>query len=80
MANVSSGSRKNGFDAYGDSMLTKKDMEYWANSPHLSDPKGVAFELGEEIEYVEAGFFEMLPTISQLWILNPKCKLQLTDE
>ena len=76
--NVSLGYRKNGFDAYGGRVLKQSDMAYWVNSPHLTDPRGVAFELDEDVEEVESGFFEMLPTLSEIWIINPECRIYPT--
>ena len=73
---VSSGYRKNGFDAHGGKLLQKKDMDFWMNLPERIDPSGVCFELGEE---VEQEFFELVPTICELWILNPECRLYLSD-
>ncbi len=77
--NVSNGYRKYGFDAYGGSYLQKSDMDYWMNNPQRTDPAGICFELGEEVKDVETDFFELLPTINQLWILNPKCHIYMTD-
>ena len=51
--NVSSGYRKNGFDAYGGAYLRKEDMAYWMDSPARTDPQGVALGLDEEIKEVE---------------------------
>lgn len=76
---VSSGYGKNGFDAHGGKLLQKKDMDFWMNLPERTDPKGVSFELGEEVEEVEQGFFELVPTIWELRILNPECRLYLSD-
>ncbi len=76
---VSSGYRKNGFDAHGGKLLQKKDMDFWMNLPERTDPSGVCFELGEEVEEVEQGFFELVPTICELWILNPNCRLYLSE-
>ena len=76
---VSSGYRKNGFDAHGGKLLQKKDMDFWMNLPERTDPSGVCFELGEEVEEVEQGFFELVPTICELWILNPECRLYLSE-
>ena len=55
---VSSGYRKNGFDAHGGKLLQKKDMDFWMNLPERTNPRGVCFELGDEVEEVEQGFFE----------------------
>lgn len=77
---VSRGYRKRGFDAFGGSILRKEDMAYWADHKDRVDPAGVAIGLGEDIELVESGFFEMVPTIYSLWMENPKCKIQMTDE
>ena len=77
--NVSSGYRKYGFDAYGGKYLQKSDMSYWMNNKLRTDPAGIAFELGKEIEEVEPDFFEIVPTINALWIINPKCHIHMTD-
>ena len=76
---VSSGYRKNGFDAYGGAFLCKSDMAYWMDRKERTDPEGVALELGEDVKEVERGFFEILPTLDALWILNPKCTVSLTE-
>ena len=76
---VSRGYRKNGFDAHGGKLLQKKDMDFWMNLPERTAPSGVCFELGEEVEEVEQGFFELVPTICELWILNPNCRLYLSE-
>ena len=76
---VSCGYRKNGFDAYGGSILRKSDMDSWMNDPLRTDPDGVAFELGEEVKEVEADFFETVPTIDELWILNRGCRIRMTE-
>ena len=49
------------------------------NLPERTDPRGVCFELGDEVEEVEQGFFELVPTICELWILNPECRLYLSE-
>lgn len=77
---VSAGFRKHGFDAYGDTFLKKEDMAYWLDQPIISDPQGVALGLDEEIEEVEPDFFEVLPTINELWINNPECLIHMTDK
>ena len=77
---VSLGYRKNGFDAFGGKVLKKEDMSYWTNSRERTDPRGVAFDLGEEIREVEPDFFELLPTLSSVWIHNPKCKIHMTEK
>ena len=78
--NVSNGYRKYGFDAYGGKYLQKSDMAYWMKSPQRTDPDGVCLELGEEVEDVEPGFFALLPTIDELWIMHPDCRVKLTAE
>jgi len=78
--NVSCGYRKNGFDAYGGTILKKEDMSYWMNRPERTDPEGVALGLDEKIEEVESDFFELLPTINAVWINNPKCKIHMTEK
>lgn len=75
---VSNGYRKYGFDAFAGKILKKEDMGYWMKSPQRTDPDGVALELGEEVEEVEHGFFELLPTIDELWIINPTCRVSLS--
>ena len=77
---VSSGYRKNGFDAHGGKVLKAGDMSYWMGKPQMTDPRGVCFELGDEIEEVEYGFFDLLPTIDELRILNPKCRVYMSEE
>ena len=77
--NVSLGYRKRGFDAYGGKVLKKEHFSYWKED-ELADPRGVALELGEEIEVVELGVFDLLPTLDQLWIMNPKCKIYMSEE
>ncbi|MBP5468989.1 MAG: hypothetical protein J6Z11_07055, partial [Candidatus Riflebacteria bacterium] len=42
--------------------------------------KGVALGLDEEIEDVEQDFFDLLPTISSIWIKNPECKIYMTEK
>ncbi len=76
---VGSGYRKNGFDAFAGKYLQKSDMKYWINSKEIKDPEGVCFGLGEEIEEVEPGFFEILPTIDEIWMMNPDCKMNMTE-
>lgn len=78
--NVSSGYRKNGFDAYGGRYLQKSDMSFWMDLPKRTDPEGVCLELGADVEEVEPDFFELLPTIAGLWILNPDCNLNMTEK
>lgn len=78
--NVSLGFRKNGFDAYGGKILRKEDMSYWIGRKQLTDPMGVALGLAEEVEEVEPDFFDLLPTIDSVWIENPNCKLDLTEQ
>lgn len=34
---VSSGYRKNGFDAHGGKLFQKKDMDFWMNLPERTD-------------------------------------------
>ena len=77
---VSNGYRKNGFDAFGGKFLRKSDMGYWMNHRKRTDPRGVCLELGEEVEKVERGFFELLPTVNELWILNPNADVRLSKE
>lgn len=67
---VSSGYRKNGFDAHGGKLLQKKDMDFWMNLPERTDPNGICFELSEEVEEVEQGFFELVPTICEFRMLT----------
>ena len=77
---VSSGYRKNGFDASGGKVLKKSDMYHWENDRLMTDPAGICFELSDEVEKVEQGFFEMLPTIREIRINNPECMICMTDE
>ena len=77
---VSLGYRKYGFDAYGGEILRKEDMAHWTNDEIRVDPRGVALGLGEEIREVEPDFFELLPTISSVWINNPECDLHMTEK
>ena len=77
--NVSAGYRKRGFDAYGGKVLKAEHFSYWKED-ELANPSGVALELGEEIEVVELGVFDLLPTLYQLWILNPNCKIYMSEE
>lgn len=77
---ISLGYRKNGFDAYGGTILRKEDMTYWTNREERTDPEGVALGLDEKIREVEEGFFELLPTISEIWIQGSKCNLHLEDK
>ena len=76
---VSSGYRKTGFDAHGGAILRKSDMDFWRNMPNMTDPRGVRFELGEDVKEVEEGFFEMFPTLYDIRILNPGCVIYMTD-
>ena len=76
---VSSGYRKRGFDAYGGKVLKAEDFSHW-NKDRLADPAGVALQLDEEIEVVELGVFDILPTLYQLWIKNPKCKIYMSED
>ena len=78
--NVSLGYRKHGFDAYGGSILRKEDMSYWMNQKERTDPAGVALGLNENVEEVEPDFFDLLPTISELWIENPKCRIHMNEK
>ena len=75
---VSSGYRKYGFDAYGAKVLKQSDMDYWKDSEEIAAKRGVCFELGEEIEKVEPNFFEILPTIRELRIVNPECDVGMS--
>ncbi len=77
---VNSGFRKEGFDAYGDTVLKKEDMAYWLDREERLDPAGVALGLDEEIEEVEPDFFDLLPTINDVWINNPHCKIHMTKK
>lgn len=78
--NVSNGYRKYGFDAYGDKILKKEHMSYWMNDEQRVDPRGIALGLDKEIEEVEPDFFDLLPTISSIWIYNPECKIHMTEK
>lgn len=76
---VSAGFRKRGFDAYGGKVLKASDFSYWSEE-RLADPAGVALGIDEEIEVVELGVFDILPTLYQLWIKNPKCKIYMSED
>ncbi|MBO4914892.1 MAG: hypothetical protein J5449_06755 [Oscillospiraceae bacterium] len=76
---VSLGYRKHGFDAYGGEILRKEDMARW-DDEERADPQGVELGLGEEVKEVEPDFFELLPTISAVWIQNPECDLHMTEK
>ncbi len=78
--NVSLGYRKRGYDAYGGEILRKEDMAHWMDDERRADPQGVALGLGEEVREVEPDFFELLPTISSVWIQNPECDLHMTEK
>ena len=76
---VSLGFRKRGFDAYGGEILRKEDIVRWSVEER-ADPQGVALGLSEEIKEVEPDFFELLPTISSVWINNPECELHMAEK
>ena len=76
---VSSGYRKYGFDVSGGAELKKEHMSFWMNLPERTDPRGVCLELAEEVQEVEQGFFELLPTISELRILGKECRIWMDD-
>lgn len=78
--NVSAGYGGKDLNAYGDPVLTKKDFAYWADRPELTDPAGVVLGLDEEVEIVEEDVFDLLPTLSSLWIENPRCRLPMTEK
>jgi hypothetical protein len=44
-----------------------------------TDPRGVALGLDKEIREVESGFFQLLPTISEIWIENPNCQIAMDE-
>lgn len=75
---VSNGHGKYGFDAYGGKILRAEDMAFWMDDPQRVDPEGISFELGKDVEEVEAGFFKLVPTIRELFILNPECNINMT--
>ena len=77
---VSNGYRKYGFDAYGGKVLRKEDMGFWMHMPERTRPQGVCLELKEDVEEVEKGFFELLPTITELRIMNPDCRVNMDEE
>ena len=77
---VSSGHGKIGFDAGGGSVLRKSDMAFWMNQPERTDRRGICFELSEEVQEVEQGFFQLVPTICELRILGPKSTIFLSEE
>lgn len=74
---VSSWYKRRGFNASGERLLKKEHMDYWKNTEQITDPRGIALGLNPEVEEVEQGFFELLPTINDIWIENPKCNLNL---
>lgn len=49
------------------------------NLPQRTDKNGICFELGKEVLEVEQDFFQLVPTIQELWILNPACRLYLSE-
>lgn len=77
---VGNGYGKYGFDAYGDKVLKAEHMAFWMDNPQRTDPKGISFQLGKEIEEVEKDFFMLVPTIKELFILNPQCSIAMTAE
>lgn len=76
---VGNGFMKYGFDAYGDKVLKAEHMAYWMEDPQRTDPDGISFELGKDIEEVEEDFFDLVPTIKELYILNPECNVIMSD-
>jgi len=76
---VKNGYKKYGFDAYGGSVLKAEHMAFWMDKPQRVDSKGISFELGKEVEEVEADFFSLVPTIKELFILNPSCNVIMTE-
>lgn len=74
------GYQKHGFDAYGEKVLKAEHMSLWMDSPLRVDPEGVSFEIGAGIEEVEDGFFLLLPTIRELFLLSPNCNIIMSEE
>ncbi len=77
---VGSGYRKHGFDAHSGKILRKEDMSYWMNKEERTDPRGIALGLAAEVEEVEPDFFDLLPTVSEVWIQNPDCRIYMTEK
>lgn len=77
---ISSGYMKHGLDAYGGSALKKGDLDYWINDRILKDPRGICFELGEEVEEFEPDFFELIPNLCELRVLNPSCSMLASEK
>ena len=77
---IISGYRKYGFDAYGEKILKSEHMKSWMDIPKRVDPKGISFEIGAGIEEVEDGFFMLLPTLKELYILSPNCNIKRSEE
>ena len=78
--NVSSSYKKEGFSAGGGKTLRIHDMDFWKRSPKIADPAGVYFELRNDVEEVEDGFFELLPTITELEIGKNIRKIGMTEK
>lgn len=77
---VRNGYNKYGFDVHDEGILKAEDMQHWMDSDQRTDPRGISFELGIHVDGVEAGFFMLVPTIRELFILNPECDVAMTDE
>ena len=77
---VSSGYMKYGLDAFGGKFLRKSDLAYWINRPECKGTRGVCFEMSEDVQRVQKGFFELIPALEELRIRNPECRISLTAE
>ena len=77
---VSNSHKREGFSANGGKLLCSSDMNFWKGKPKMTDPNGVYFELQDGIEEVEDGFFELLPTLSELEIANSVRKIGMTEK
>ena len=55
-------------------------MDRWTDRPERTDPAGVALSLDGGITGVEEDFFDLIPTISSLWIENPQCVIHMTEK
>ena len=78
---ISSGYCKIGYDAYGGKYLhTDYLMQHWGDDKLRTGKRPYGFHMDDAIEFVDTGFFENLPSLATLWILNPVCRLNLTEK
>ena len=77
---VSSSSRYIGFSAAGRGVLRRSDMNFWLKLPNLTDPNGVTFEVGADVNGIEPGFFTLLPTVQQINLPDAISGLSFTKE